>query len=80
MTGRHDVATPTAQPDPSVPPGGSVSSCQVCSLKAGHPGVVLDDQGVCNLCNLDFADDLLVNYRYTSEVFTEFQQAPPAAA
>lgn len=77
MTGRPDATTPTAQPDPSVSPGGSVSSCQVCSLKAGHPGVVLDDQGVCNLCNLDFAEDLLVNYRYTSEVFTEFQQAPP---
>ena len=56
-----------------------MSSCQVCSLKADHPGVVLDDAQVCNLCNLDFAEDLLVNYRYTSEVFAEFQQAPPAA-
>ncbi|PPK67114.1 OzmP [Actinokineospora auranticolor] len=55
-----------------------MSSCQVCSLKAGHPGVVLDEQQVCNLCNLDFASDLLVNYRYTSDVFVEFQQAPPA--
>lgn len=56
-----------------------MSSCQVCSLKADHPGVVLDEARVCNLCNLDFAEDLLVNYRYTSEVFAEFQQAPPAA-
>lgn len=55
-----------------------MSSCKVCSLKADHPGVVLDDQQVCNLCNLDFAEDLLTNYRYTSEVFAEFQQAPPA--
>ncbi|MFJ8472834.1 OzmP [Kitasatospora sp. NPDC094011] len=55
-----------------------MSTCQVCSLGADHPGVVLDDRQVCNLCNLDFAEDLLVNYRYTSEVFAEFQQAPPA--
>jgi hypothetical protein len=56
-----------------------LSSCQVCSLRADHPGVVLDSQGVCNLCNLDFAEDLLVNYRYTSEMFTEFQKAPTAS-
>ncbi|MEU1785776.1 OzmP [Streptomyces sparsogenes] len=56
-----------------------MSRCTVCSLGADHPGVVLDDQQVCNLCNLDFAEDLLVNYHYTSEVFADFQQAPPAA-
>ncbi|MFJ7205986.1 OzmP [Streptomyces sp. NPDC098789] len=55
-----------------------MSVCTVCSLKADHPGVVLDDKGVCNLCTMDFAEGLLENYRYTSKVFTEFQQAPQA--
>ncbi|POM26393.1 WbuX: N-acetyl sugar amidotransferase [Actinomadura rubteroloni] len=56
-----------------------MASCTVCSLKEGHPGVVLDAQGVCNLCTMNFAEELLDNYRYTSEVFAEFQQAPPAS-
>lgn len=55
-----------------------MSSCTVCTLKADHPGIVLDANGVCNLCNMDFAEDLLVNYRYTEDVFTQFQQAGPA--
>jgi hypothetical protein len=56
-----------------------MSSCKVCSLKANHPGVVLDDRQVCNLCNLNSAEELLTNYRYTSEVFAEFEKAPPAS-
>ncbi|WP_406725046.1 OzmP [Streptomyces sp. GD-15H] len=55
-----------------------MSRCTVCSLKSDHPGVVLDDQGVCNMCTLDFATDLLDNYRYTSDTFTQFQQAAAA--
>ncbi len=56
-----------------------MTSCKVCSLKASHPGVVLDDRQVCNLCNLDVAEEILANFRYTSEVFAGFQQAPPGA-
>lgn len=55
-----------------------MNHCKICSLKENHPGVVLDDQQVCNLCNLDFAEELLTNYRYTADVFAEFQQAEPA--
>ncbi|MEU5582784.1 OzmP [Streptomyces huasconensis] len=55
----------------------TIVRCKICSLKDGHPGVVLDDQQVCNLCNLDFAGELIVNYKYTNEVFAEFQAAPP---
>ncbi|TGB15166.1 OzmP [Streptomyces sp. MZ04] len=50
--------------------------CSVCTLSSGHPGISVDDAGVCNLCRLDIAGDLLVNYRYTNAVFEEFQQAP----
>jgi hypothetical protein len=47
----------------------------VCSLGSDHPGIVIDEQQVCNLCRLDIAGDLLVNYRYTSEMFGRFQAA-----
>lgn len=60
--------------------GGPVSRCTVCSLGADHPGVVIGPDGVCNVCTLDVAADLLTNYRYTSEVFAQFQAAPPAEA
>lgn len=55
-----------------------MSVCKICSLKEGHPGVVIDDQQVCNLCNFDFAEDLLVNYRYTKEIFDEFERSQAA--
>lgn len=56
-----------------------MTRCKICALKADHPGVVLDEQQVCNLCSMNFAEDLLTNYRYTSGVFEEFQKAPPAS-
>jgi hypothetical protein len=49
--------------------------CKVCSLSGEHPGIVLDEQQVCNVCRLDSVGDLLVNYRYTQEVFEKFQRA-----
>jgi hypothetical protein len=57
--------------------GGAVSYCRVCSLGSEHPGIVVDDQQICNLCRLDIAGDLLVNFRYTSEIFEQFQRAGP---
>jgi hypothetical protein len=54
--------------------------CQVCSLSEDHPGIVLDDDGVCNLCNLNVATELLDNYSYTNAVFEEFQSAEPDPA
>jgi hypothetical protein len=50
--------------------------CRICSLKEGHPGVVLDDQQVCNLCKLELVG-LVESFRYTREVFAEFQNAGP---
>ncbi|WP_326718423.1 MULTISPECIES: OzmP [unclassified Streptomyces] len=52
-----------------------MSYCTVCSLGSDHPGIVIDDQQVCNLCRLDIAGDLLVNYRYTNDIFQQFQTA-----
>ncbi|MEV5530188.1 OzmP [Streptomyces prunicolor] len=49
--------------------------CKVCSLGSDHPGIVVDEQRVCNVCRLDMVGDLLVNYRYTQEVFERFQHA-----
>jgi hypothetical protein len=46
----------------------------MCSLSGEHPGISVDATGMCNLCRLDVAGDLLVNFRYTSEVFRKFQQ------
>ncbi|WP_322763131.1 OzmP [Frankia sp. Cr2] len=46
--------------------------CTVCLLNAGHPGVSLDDAGVCNLCRLDVAVELFENFTYVSKVYEEF--------
>lgn len=53
-----------------------MTNCNVCSLSGEHPGISVDATGLCNLCRLDIAGDLLVNFRYTNGVFQEFQQAP----
>ncbi|MER7984494.1 OzmP [Streptomyces noursei] len=52
-------------------------SCTMCALKEGHPGVTLDDEGVCNLCKLDIASDLLENFTYTNRIYEEFTAAEP---
>ncbi|MFF0018029.1 OzmP [Streptomyces sp. NPDC005374] len=54
-----------------------MTTCKVCSLNSEHPGISVDTAGLCNLCRLDIAGDLLVNYRYTSNVFHEFQHEKP---
>ncbi len=51
--------------------------CTTCSLKEGHPGVTLGDDGVCSLCKLDIAQDLLENFAYTKGVFDEFTRSGP---
>lgn len=51
--------------------------CTVCSLAEGHPGITLDENQVCNLCNLEVATELLHNFTYTRQVFTEFTSAGP---
>lgn len=57
-----------------------MTNCTGCSLSSEHPGVTVDASGLCNLCRLDVAGDLLVNYRYTNDVFEEFQRAAPDPA
>jgi hypothetical protein len=52
-----------------------VTHCTVCQLAADHPGVRVDGDGVCSLCRLDVAAELLENARYGQEVFEQFQQA-----
>jgi len=51
--------------------------CKVCALKSDHPGISLDGEEVCNLCNLDVDDELLANVNYTSEVYREFENSGP---
>lgn len=52
-----------------------MTHCTLCSLGSDHPGIVLDEQQICNLCRMDLAGDLLVNFRYTNDVFRAFQEA-----
>lgn len=54
--------------------------CKVCSLGSEHPGIVIDAEQLCNLCRMDIAGDLLVNFRYTQEIFEQFQRAEPRPA
>jgi hypothetical protein len=55
----------------------AATHCRVCELASTHPGVVVDADGLCNLCRLDVAGELLENVRYTNEVFDEFRRATP---
>ncbi|KIG11704.1 hypothetical protein DB30_02622 [Enhygromyxa salina] len=66
------------QPDPHQA-SESTTACRICALRSDHPGITIDDQQICNLCSLSQVEELLDNYRYTSEVFAEFQAAAPAA-
>ena len=52
-----------------------MTHCKMCSLGSDHPGIAIDEQQVCNLCRMDLAGDLLVNFRYTNEMFRAFQSA-----
>lgn len=52
--------------------------CRTCALKEDHPGVTLDDDGVCSLCRLGVVGDLLENFSYTDQVHREFTAAGPA--
>jgi len=51
--------------------------CSVCSLKENHPGVTLGDDGVCSLCKLDIASDLVGSFAYTKRVYEEFARSGP---
>ncbi|MFI9237445.1 OzmP [Streptomyces sp. NPDC053079] len=51
--------------------------CTVCALKDSHPGVTLGDDGVCSLCKLDVAGDLMENFAYTRRIFEEFTRSSP---
>ncbi|GHG63567.1 OzmP [Streptomyces griseocarneus] len=51
--------------------------CTVCALKENHPGIRFGDDGVCSLCTLDVAGDLMENFTYTKRVFEEFTRSGP---
>ncbi|MEV8517153.1 hypothetical protein [Dactylosporangium sp. NPDC051484] len=51
--------------------------CGGCSLSEEHPGVEFGPDGLCSLCRLDAAEELLTNYRYTNEVYQEFRRSGP---
>ncbi|WP_424889131.1 OzmP [Streptomyces sp. XH2] len=51
--------------------------CSICALKDTHPGVTLGADGVCSVCKLDTAGELLANFSYTKRVFEEFACSGP---
>ena len=51
--------------------------CKICSLNAGHPGISLDNDGVCNLCSLDVAVEMFENFTYVSRTYEEFANSGP---
>ncbi|MEU8825293.1 OzmP [Streptomyces sp. NPDC048636] len=46
-------------------------------MQEDHPGVSLDDDGVCSLCRLGLVGDLLENFSYTEQVHEEFTRSGP---
>ena len=46
--------------------------CKICFLSANHPGISLNERGVCNICTYDFPQAIKDNYNYTLENYQEF--------
>mmetsp|Transcript_22024 Transcript_22024/g.10379 ORF Transcript_22024/g.10379 Transcript_22024/m.10379 type:complete len:333 (-) Transcript_22024:1903-2901(-) len=51
--------------------------CKKCSLKIGHPGIVFDEKGVCNLCNLDFPEEMFVSRSQIMKNYQIFENSKP---
>ena len=82
----HTLNTPAAPRSTRFEPGAQPAEVdedewpcrtQTCSLDEGHPGIFIDDQGVCNLCRLDVESGLSDNLKYTQESYERFRRSPP---
>lgn len=51
--------------------------CSICLVSGAHPGVTLDDRGICSLCKLEVGDELLRNVIYARNVYEEFKNSAP---
>jgi hypothetical protein len=57
-----------------------VTHCKTCGLKANHPGIDLDAEGICNLCRLEVPPGVIQSLALLGERFEEFRRAPPNPA
>jgi hypothetical protein len=54
-----------------------MSQCKICFLSSTHPGVTVDEDGVCNLCKLEVSLELLNNVKHASDTYEEFRTSEP---
>jgi len=57
----------------------TIKHCNVCFLKQNHPGIHIDDKGICNLCKMEVPQELMANFKYTNQNYDIFQKSPPKA-
>lgn len=55
----------------------SAAQCNKCFLKAGHPGVTIDDDGLCNFCRFDIPDEIRQNMELAHKNYDFFEQSSP---
>jgi len=51
--------------------------CKKCLLKSDHPGIKLDDNGVCSLCRGHNEKDMSTNYNNILNDYMEYNSVPP---
>lgn len=56
-----------------------MTHCTKCFLTAGHPGIEIGDNGLCNLCEMRLPPDILANFNYTNATYERFRDGAPRA-
>ena len=51
--------------------------CKKCILKKDHPGISVDVNGICNLCNFEIPREIFANYSYIEENYKDFIESLP---
>lgn len=55
----------------------TASFCKSCYLKSDHPGILVGEDGLCNLCKLEVPQDLINNFKFTAENYRRFLESKP---
>jgi len=48
--------------------------CKKCVLKSNNPGIVIQSNGMCNICNGDERGKFFNNYKMSSDLYNKFKQ------
>jgi hypothetical protein len=51
--------------------------CKKCTLKEDHPGVTIDETGICNFCKLEVPEEIFTRYRYVHDSYQKYINSIP---